>query len=545
MRAIDLYSGVGGWSCGLQMSGIEVVKSYEIDKDAIATNRLNSDHECVRCDILELNLEDLPTDIDFVVGSPPCTQFSFSNRGGQGDLDNGLKHIAKFLEVVSYLRPRWWVMENVPRTIGIVQACFAEGGIFSEFSHLQPEYFIAKAERFGTPQRRRRALIGNIDFDALTQSESDQPIPLRKVIDEISSAKDTIIDPVYGTAVPRSHVSDLAIEEALDPEENRINRLLKTSHHIYNKMSFPENEEFPSRTLTATCTRVSRESIVVRDRRDSKVVRRLSVRERASVQGFPILYEFAAKSYAGKIKQIGNAIPPTLSLAIGCTLSGLDRLVVLKTAHATSSITHRKRDRPTEYTFERKRVFSKNRNYRFSLDEYNFGSGVRFELTNNATLRPAPSWECKFWYGTSKRILELPLDRRLLEYINELFDLENHKSIVALQDTLSKIDDAALQTVWSHRGPAGLHPFQLADILTEKGLELYAAIKSKTNLPTDILSAIIRTFGPDPEYIVSSDGKLAANTNRLLSGFYICCQFNARIKPAINGSTSEWITAAQ
>ena len=46
-------------------------------------------------------------------------------------------------------------------------------------------------------------------------------------------------------------------EEALNPEEERMNRDMKINHPIYNRMSFPEDESQPARTITATCTRVS------------------------------------------------------------------------------------------------------------------------------------------------------------------------------------------------------------------------------------------------------------------------------------------------
>ena len=43
MRAIDLYAGIGGWSLGLKLAGIEVVKSYEWWQPAIDTH--NGNHQ--------------------------------------------------------------------------------------------------------------------------------------------------------------------------------------------------------------------------------------------------------------------------------------------------------------------------------------------------------------------------------------------------------------------------------------------------------------------------------------------------------------------
>ena len=50
--------------------------------------------------IRELELKSLPKNIDFVVGSPPCTTFSYANKGGGGDIADGLKDLNAFKEQV-------------------------------------------------------------------------------------------------------------------------------------------------------------------------------------------------------------------------------------------------------------------------------------------------------------------------------------------------------------------------------------------------------------------------------------------------------------
>ncbi len=85
-RAIDLYSGVGGWALGLALAGIEVVESFEWWNEAALTHGRNFKSPVRQLDIRSLDVKSLPPNLDFVVGSPPCTQFSFSNRGGNGDI---------------------------------------------------------------------------------------------------------------------------------------------------------------------------------------------------------------------------------------------------------------------------------------------------------------------------------------------------------------------------------------------------------------------------------------------------------------------------
>ena len=107
MKAIDLSSGIGGWALGLKMAGIEVIAGYDLWGPAVDTYNANfgTDHRPVdlrNTDPLELHE---PNEIDIIVGSPPCTQFSFANRGGSGDIDDGLVDIRVFLDFVEKYNP--------------------------------------------------------------------------------------------------------------------------------------------------------------------------------------------------------------------------------------------------------------------------------------------------------------------------------------------------------------------------------------------------------------------------------------------------------
>src|SRR5690606_16800778 len=112
-------------------------------------------------------LENLPKEIDMVVGSPPCTQFSFSNRGGSGNIADGLEDIKMFLTIVDHLKPRVWAMENVPRVAKIIEAELREGGALEDFLHLGCVTHIIDMAEYGLPQRRRRCIAGNFDNELL------------------------------------------------------------------------------------------------------------------------------------------------------------------------------------------------------------------------------------------------------------------------------------------------------------------------------------------------------------------------------------------
>ncbi|MEQ9229106.1 MAG: DNA cytosine methyltransferase [Cyclobacteriaceae bacterium] len=135
--AIDLYSGIGGWTLGMKLSGIENIASFEWWNEANETHNINFGTNHKEVNIRELiPSEHLNYDkkIDFVVGSPPCTQFSFANKGGNGDIEDGLVDIHKFLDVINYLKPKYWAMENVPRVANILESELNKGSL-KKFAH--------------------------------------------------------------------------------------------------------------------------------------------------------------------------------------------------------------------------------------------------------------------------------------------------------------------------------------------------------------------------------------------------------------------------
>ena len=256
LTAIDLYSGVGGWALGLRMAGIRVVASYEYWGRANETNFKNNHHHAQTADIRRLSFADLPKTVDIVVGSPPCTQFSYSNRGGGGNLDDGLQDIVRFFEIVDHLRPKAWAMENVPRVASIIENELRPGGRLHRFTHLGITTQILSMDEFGLPQRRRRCIAGNFDFELLS-SYRDR-IEKRTLGDVVTAlaAPRVVTDPLYSVRIERKQLRDHIIEEPLNEEEVRINRAAKILHPVYNAMPFPDPPTRAVRTITATCTRV-------------------------------------------------------------------------------------------------------------------------------------------------------------------------------------------------------------------------------------------------------------------------------------------------
>jgi len=470
-RAIDLYSGVGGWSLGLRLAGIEVVASYELWGPANETNFKNNAHQAQTVDIRRLSFEDLPKDIDIVVGSPPCTQFSFSNRGGSGDLDDGLEDIIKFLSIVNHLRPATWAMENVPRVAPIIRKELEEGGRLHEFAHLGIEPHVVNMEDYGVPQRRRRCVAGNFDF-SLLQSYSERS-PRRTLGAVVSAlAADPVVDPLYGLSIPSSSLVDHRAEMSLNIEEVRINRAAKVTHPVYNAMPFPDRLDRSVRTITATCTRVSRESIVIEDPATAGAYRRLTIRERACLQGFPITFQFYGANYGQKLRMVGNAVPPAFTFLVAQAFLGTKPEVLPTLPDVAVDLAS---PSPPPMTTELDRpgaTYPRKRKFRFAITTLRLKSGVRFELVNSFHADDV-AWRVAFWFGTSKSIQTLTLDESMHQQV--LGDLPLGLSraldepLARLTEFIRKADIANMQTLWGHHGLGGTRAFMLLDELAEVG----------------------------------------------------------------------------
>src|SRR5689334_9135996 len=198
MNAIDLYSGVGGWSLGLSIANVNVLRGYELWPEAVATYNANLSTSHRPTDVRTLSLQSLPRKVQLVVGSPPCTHFSFSNKGGNGNLSEGLKDIIRFFEIVQFMRPRYWILENVPRTASIIkEGLCTRGHPLFRFRQLDAEVRIVDFSSFGLPQTRHRCLVGSFPFDLL---DSYRAIASRRTLGnviEALAAPDIVVDPIW------------------------------------------------------------------------------------------------------------------------------------------------------------------------------------------------------------------------------------------------------------------------------------------------------------------------------------------------------------
>lgn len=160
MRCVDLFSGCGGMSLGFQNAGFEVVAAFDNWKPAVDLYRANFHHPIEELDLYSDEAIDEIRKFfpEIIIGGPPCQDFSIAGKREHGSRAN---LTIRFAEIVSTIRPKWFVMENVyniermsvlPKALAV----FRTAGYGLNMRVLD-------ASRCGVPQARKRFfLIGKI-----------------------------------------------------------------------------------------------------------------------------------------------------------------------------------------------------------------------------------------------------------------------------------------------------------------------------------------------------------------------------------------------
>ena len=157
MKVLDLFSGIGGFSIGLEKAGFETVAFCEIEEYPKAVLRKHWPDTPIYNDVRELTGERLRADEifpDVIVGGYPCQPFSYSGvrRGAEDD-----RHLwPEVYRLIKEVRPAWGIFENVAGHITM--------GLDEVLSDLEAEGYAARpfvipACGVDAPHRRDRVWI--------------------------------------------------------------------------------------------------------------------------------------------------------------------------------------------------------------------------------------------------------------------------------------------------------------------------------------------------------------------------------------------------
>ncbi len=349
LKVIDFFCGAGGFSEGFRQMGYEIIYGFDYWKPAVDTFNHNFNLKCEPKNILEFKnsieeIEKLPN-TEIIIGSPPCVSFSSSNKSGNADKSLGVDLTETFLRIIAVKKNqpnsilKAWLMENVVNSKNHLKSAYTFKDLdLTEWAYknkisplkiainLSDNSAIINSADYGSFQARKRLISGEFiakrkfilppithSFDGLNgklkyltigEMKKKMPNPYSKLSNHI------ITDPQYYIKINKNHLTDHFYDTGIYKVEWEYSKFCKTNHPFMGKMSFPENENKPSRTITATKIANSRESIIYKaeiKRVNDGEYRLPTVREAATIMGFPYTYQFIGNEN-NKWRLIGNAV---------------------------------------------------------------------------------------------------------------------------------------------------------------------------------------------------------------------------------------------
>lgn len=348
-NVIDLFCGCGGFSKGFEQAGFNVRFGIDIWDEALVTYKHNFPKAvALNDDITNVSGKQIaemiginPEDVDVIIGGPPCQGFSVSGKRMIDDERNIL--YKSFVEIVSELRPKVFVMENVP---GLVRLFNGQVGsqVLEDFTTIgyKVKMQILSSDNYGVPQQRKRVFFVGLNSDAFSEKieyEYPQPsmgngtsipaITCKEAISDLDFVPDDVslgddmeyqIEPQSEYQVRMRLGSEHLLNHAITVHKARTKEIIALVPDGGNYKDLPE-ELRETRKVNIAWTRMNSEKPCFtidtghNHHFHYSANRVPTVRESARIQSFPDTFRFIGKK-TSQLKQVGNAVPPLMAEAI-------------------------------------------------------------------------------------------------------------------------------------------------------------------------------------------------------------------------------------
>lgn len=295
MNVVSLFSGAGGLDLGFKNAGFNIIWANDFDKDAVATYKHNIGEHIIHKKIEDISTNEIP-DCDVVIGGFPCQGFSQANLLRFEDDDRNKLYL-EFLRVVREKQPKYFFAENVRGILSLgggtaiekIENDFASAGY-----KMQKRLF--NVANFGVPQARWRVILVGTRNDI----QDNYEYPSETHAAPKKAKKEALL--------PWVSIGE-ALKDIPEPETSDHNLV----NHIYSQYKVTNRNFTGHRT---TDPNKPSPTILARGNGKGGVCaiqhpknhRRMSIRESALIQTFPINFEFLG-SMTSCYRQVGNAVP--------------------------------------------------------------------------------------------------------------------------------------------------------------------------------------------------------------------------------------------
>lgn len=363
LKLLDLFSGAGGLSLGFEMAGFEVLAGIDIETSFLKSYELSHPNTlAINEDLSDKNIKSVlnargisPSEIEMVIGGPPCQGFSTAGNRMVDDPRNKL--VRTYAKAIKDLNPCLFLMENVSGLAsmknGMGERVADELLKFFGKMNYNTHFKVLVAADYGVPQLRKRIFFVGVrkDFEdnflwpkkthypkdsLMSFSNSKNYLTVTDAISDLPklNAGEVILeydcppqneyqkwaregsDRLYNHKAPKH--SDLVIERIENiPQGGNHSNLpeelkLKSGYpNIYGRL----RSGFPADTITGNFGCASAPGRFLHPINN----RVLTVREGARLQSFPDCVEFFG-SLSQMYKQVGNAVPPLMAKAIATSI---------------------------------------------------------------------------------------------------------------------------------------------------------------------------------------------------------------------------------
>ena len=340
--AVDLFSGAGGFSLSARNVGMNVVAAVEQNKHASETYRKNLIEKYkaptkLFGDIQAFQPSDLmaetglnPGDCDVLLGGPPCQGFSTHRINDAGVDDDRNQLLIRYFEFVTALRPKVFLVENVPGLLWKRHEKylkeFYELARSNGYRLFEPQ--LINARDYGVPQNRKRVFILGVDeahdLDIEWPPKPTHIDPNKRVnghahMREWINAGEVFAQPLSEqdpNNIHMNHTPELIDVFKKTPlnggsrfESGRILDCHK-NHSGHKDVYGRINPEAPGPTMTTACINPSKGRFVHPTEHHG-----ITVRHAAKFQTFPDDFIFEGGLMAAGV-QVGNAVPVKLGEAV-------------------------------------------------------------------------------------------------------------------------------------------------------------------------------------------------------------------------------------
>lgn len=356
-NVIDLFCGCGGFSKGFMQANYNILLGIDLWEDAIKTFHYNfKDAKCMNGDIADFDgnaiinfLNSSSNEIDVIIGGPPCQGFSVSGKRMLDDPRNKL--YKSFVDIVSHIKPKVFVMENVPGLLRLFGGKVKDE-VIDDFSQLgyNVTYEILSAEKYGVPQQRKRVFFVGINTEKIKNTaQFTFPKPtcgFEPNLKPIITCEDAISDLDFiSNEVANFDDLEYEISAITDYQKKMRKNSSIISNHVAtihtsrtkeiinmvpnggNYKDLPEKLHSIRKVNIAWTRMNSNKPCFTIDTGHNhhfhyNANRVPTARESARIQSFPDNFRFLGIK-TSQLKQVGNAVPPLLAEAIAREISNV------------------------------------------------------------------------------------------------------------------------------------------------------------------------------------------------------------------------------